>query len=92
MIEFLERNEYCDPSVLGYAFTAPALCANSNYQIYETVGDQLIKVVTTISELFNHPYENEVKLTMRIGDIVSNKRLGMLGREAGLERFLKTNR
>ena len=62
----------------------------NNYEPLETLGDSVIKFLTTLSLYTKYPYNSEKKLTENRSYIVSNKNLCELSKKFDFQLFIKT--
>lgn len=53
MIEFAYKFGHCDAYDLKTALTSPGLDPSSNYQIFETIGDVVVKFISVLAAHWN---------------------------------------
>jgi len=74
------------------ATTAPAVDAACNYELLETLGDSLLKVLVSAQLFQAYPKKAEGDLTRLRSDLICNSNLFRLAKDKGLERYLRTLR
>jgi endoribonuclease Dicer len=78
--------------LLTMALTAPVAHARLNYQRLETLGDTVLKLITSIQLLAEHPYWHEGYLSKRKDHAVSNVRLAKEAIASELYRWIIRDR
>ncbi|KAJ1901750.1 Dicer-like protein 1 [Kickxella alabastrina] len=70
------------------AITAPNATMDVNYERLETLGDSVLKYISTIMLFVSYPNDHEGLLTSRRGRIVCNANLFLLARRLGLAEYI----
>lgn len=74
------------------ALTAPAAMASTNYERMETLGDTVLKLLTCIQTMADHPFWHEGYLTARKDHVVANVSLARAAIERGLPKWIIRDR
>lgn len=86
----LKRVEFSNLGHVLTAISASSAHEENNYQRYEFLGDSLLKLITSIHLVVNHPLWHEGLLSAAKDTIVSNGRLYRTALDLGLDRFILT--
>jgi endoribonuclease Dicer len=78
--------------LLVTALTAPVAMAHSNYERLETLGDTVLKFMTSIQVMADHPYWHEGYLSLRKDHVVANVTLAKAAVSKGLYRWIIRDR
>ena len=70
------------------ALTTPAAMAPTNYERMETLGDTVLKLLTCIQTMADHPFWHEGYLTARKDHVVANVSLARAATEKGLPQWI----
>ena len=73
---------------LTTAITAPAAMAPTDYERMETLGDTVLKLLTSIQVMADHPFWHEGYLTARKDHVVANVALARAATEKGLPQWI----
>ena len=73
---------------LTTALTTPAALAPTNYELMETLGDTVLKLLACIQIMADHPFWHEGYLTARKNHVVSNASLARAATEEGLPQWI----
>ena len=74
--------------LLTTALTAPAAMAPFDYERLETLGDTVLKLLTCIQVMADHPFWHEGYLTARKDHVVANVSLARAAMERGLPHWI----
>ena len=77
---------------LTTALTAPAATAPTDYERMETLGDTVLKLLTCIQTMADHPFWHEGYLTARKDHVVANVSLARAATEMGVPRWIIRDR
>ena len=77
---------------LTTALTAPAALAPTDYERMETLGDTVLKILTSIQVMADHPFWHEGYLTSRKDHVVANVALARSAMEKGLPQWIIRDR
>ncbi|KAF3402139.1 Dicer-like protein 2 [Talaromyces pinophilus] len=86
----LKRVEFSNLAHVLTAISASSAHEENDYQRYEFLGDSLLKLITSIHLVVNHPLWHEGLLSAAKDTIVSNGRLYRTALDLGLDRFILT--
>jgi endoribonuclease Dicer len=73
---------------LTTALTTPAAMAPTDYERMETLGDTVLKLLTCIQTMADHPFWHEGYLTARKDHVVANVSLARAATEKGLPQWI----
>ena len=73
---------------LTTALTTPAAMAPTDYERMETLGDTVLKLLTSIQVMADHPFWHEGYLTSRKDHVVANVALARAATEKGLPKWI----
>ena len=74
------------------ALTAPAAMAPTDYERMETLGDTVLKILTSIQVMADHPFWHEGYLTARKDHVVANVALARAASAKGLPQWIIRDR
>ena len=74
------------------ALTAPAAMAPTDYERMETLGDTVLKLLTSIQVMADHPFWHEGYLTARKDHVVANVALARAATAKGLPQWIIRDR
>lgn len=77
---------------LTTALTAPAATAPTDYERLETLGDTVLKLLTCVQVMADHPFWHEGYLTARKDHVVANVSLARAAMEKGLPQWIIRDR
>ena len=77
---------------LTTAITAPVAMAPTDYERMETLGDTVLKLLTSIQVMADHPFWHEGYLTARKDHVVANVALARAAIEKGLPQWIIRDR
>ena len=77
---------------LTTAITAPAAMAPTDYERMETLGDTVLKLLTSIQVMADHPFWHEGYLTARKDHVVANVALARAATKKGLPQWIIRDR
>lgn len=86
----LRRVEFSSLAHVLTAISASSAHEENDYQRYEFLGDSLLKLITSIHLVVNHPLWHEGLLSAAKDTIVSNGRLYRTALDLGLDGFILT--
>ena len=73
---------------LRFALTSPTADNVIDFERYETLGDSVLKLLSSLHLLVDHPLFHEGQLTLLKTNVVNNNYLASIAKEVGLERFI----
>ncbi|KAJ1723103.1 Dicer-like protein 1 [Coemansia erecta] len=76
------------PETIRKAITASSSNSDVNYERLETLGDSVLKLITTVALFVSHPNDHEGLLSSRRVRMVSNANLFTLSRRLGLPGYI----
>ena len=91
-IDFAEKIRYSGNLLnLKQAMTSSAVDSLCNYEPLETLGDSIIKFLTTLDLYLQNPKSSESKMTQARNGIVSNKSFTEISRKLELQNYIRTS-
>lgn len=89
--DFAEKIKYHgNLCYLQQAMTSSAVDSKCNYEPLETIGDSIIKFLTSLDLYLDSLSPNENKMTQNRGFLVSNKNLAEVSKNLEFQYFIKT--
>ncbi|KAJ1860662.1 Dicer-like protein 1, partial [Coemansia sp. RSA 2703] len=79
-----------NPETIRMAITASSSNSDVNYERLETLGDSVLKLITTVALFVSHPNDHEGLLCSRRVRMVSNANLFTLSKRLGLPGYVLT--
>lgn len=83
--------EAVDLQYIQAALTHKSINSESNYEVFETIGDAALKLIASLYLYLRHSAYNEAELSKTRERIIKNDALGDLGRAHSLQFFIQSD-